>query len=211
VVKEVHELVGWARAEAQRLEYVRATKDGFDVSRGELAAATEFLRLHAGTTSQFFVAADHAAQQAYVGGAAESIAKILNAWATFVDLGLAEQPLVQRAKFEASNDLMEQVQSLLDDGAVHPAAPVVLAGAALEEVLRGLLLTTSAVVKGKPGINSYAAALREAGVLDAQDVKDVTSWAGLRNAAAHGEFTKIELANARLMTQGINLFIRQKA
>jgi hypothetical protein len=76
---------------------------------------------------------------------------------------------------------MEQVQVLLDDPKVHVAAPVVLAGAALEEFLRSMLATTpAAVVVGRPGIQAYAEALRKVEVLAAQDVKDITAWAAQR-------------------------------
>ena len=204
-------VIGWAHGEAGRLRDVQDDpRMASDVSIGEIAAGTEFLRLHSGRNSQFFAQAAAAAkQQPY--NAVETVPRLLDSWAEFVDVGLAEQPLEQRAKFEASTDLMEQVQVLLDDGRVHAAAPVVLAGAALEEFLRGLLTTESVSVKGKPGINSYAAALREAGVLDQQAVKDATAWAGMRNSAAHGEFDKVKIDNARLMAQAINLFMQQHA
>ena len=61
------------------------------------------------------------------------MAAILSDWADYVESGLAlEQPFEIRARLEAATDLMEQVQRLLDDRAVHHAAPVMLAGAALE-------------------------------------------------------------------------------
>jgi pheromone shutdown protein TraB len=66
-------------------------------------------------------------------------------------------------------------------------------------------------VKGKPGINSYAQALQAGGSLSAQDVKDITAWAGQRNEAAHGEFAKLSPERAQIMIDGINLFMRQKA
>jgi hypothetical protein len=106
---------------------------------------------------------------------------------------------------------MDQVDRLLQDRRVHPAAPVMLAGAALEEMLRSLVDAAGVKPKGKAGINSYATALREAGVITQQDVKNVTSWAGMRNDAAHGDFGQIELPNARLMAQSINLFMQMYA
>ena len=60
------------------------------------------------------------------------------------------------------------------------------------------------------GIDAYAAALRRDEILDVQDVKDVTAWAGLRNAAAHGEFEKISIEQARIMAAGVNLFMQKK-
>ena len=140
-----------------------------------------------------------------------AVAVILEAWADFVDEGFAAAtPFEARARREAATDLMEQVQVLLDDPKVHVAAPVVLAGAALEEFLRSMLATTpAAVVVGRPGIQAYAEALRKVEVLSAQDVKDITAWAGQRNAAAHGQFEQLSLDRARLMVDGVNLFMRQ--
>jgi hypothetical protein len=144
--------------------------------------------------------------------AVEALAQILEAWADYIEAGLVPAvPFEVQARVEAATDLMEQVQRLLDDKAVHVAAPVVLAGAALEEFLRSMLAAhPEAVVKGKPGLQSYVEALRAADVVSTQDVKDVTAWAGQRNAAAHGEFEDLTRARAHLMADGINLFMRQK-
>jgi hypothetical protein len=86
-----------------------------------------------------------------------------------------------------------------------------LAGAALEEMLRSMVDASDAKPKGKPAINSYVPALREADVLNAQEVKDVVSWARMKNNAGHGQFDLIELPNARLMAQGINLVMQKHA
>jgi hypothetical protein len=68
----------------------------------------------------------------------------------------------------------------------------------------------SAVVNGRPSISTYASTLRQSGYLSAQDVKDVTAWAGQRNEAAHGQFERLSRDRAQIMVDGINLFIRQK-
>ncbi|GAA4234995.1 hypothetical protein GCM10022254_41190 [Actinomadura meridiana] len=44
----------------------------------------------------------------------------------------------------------------------------------------------------------------------AQEVKDITAWAGQRNDAAHGQFDSLSKARAQIMIDGINLFIQQK-
>ena len=62
----------------------------------------------------------------------------------------------------------------------------------------------------KPSIDSYAKALREEDLITKQDVKDITSWAGLRNHAAHGEWEQVgDKARAQLMLEGVNLFMRK--
>jgi hypothetical protein len=46
---------------------------------------------------------------------------------------------------------------------------------------------------------------------DTQDVKDITAWAGQRNDAAPGDFGKLDVQRARLMADGINLFMQRRA
>src|SRR5690606_35947574 len=112
---------------------------------------------------------------------------------------LTAVPFEVAARVEAATDLMEQVAQLLVDRTVHVAAPIVLAGAALEELLRSLWHQLgSPTLNGRPGINSYANALKDAQLLDKQDVKDITAWAGLRNDAAHGDFGALDLPRARI-------------
>jgi len=139
------------------------------------------------------------------------VADVLEAWVQFVQDGLEAVPSFRvRARMEAATDLMEQVQQLLDDSNTHPAAAVVLAGAALEEFLRSRVDAVAALLTGRPGISAYANALRKSEYLSAQDVKDVTAWAGQRNEAAHGQFERLSRARAQIMVDGINLFMRQK-
>lgn len=172
----------------------------------------EFLRAQAPRT-QFCESAEILFEKGQMGasGALEGLANILESWADHVDEGFATSlPFEVRSRQEAATDLMEQVRQLLDDSKVHVAAPVVLAGAALEEFLRGMVSgTPSAVVKGKPGLQAYAEALKTAGVLNANDVKDVISIAALRNDAAHGDFANLSRQRAELMAQQVNLFVSQ--
>jgi hypothetical protein len=95
---------------------------------------------------------------------------------------------------------MEQVEILLSDRDVHPVAPIVIAGAALEERLRALVLQHGCTPSGR-GIDAYGAALKAAEVVDGQEVKQVTAWAGLRNRAAHGEeLNTLTAAEARIIS-----------
>jgi hypothetical protein len=202
--------IEWARSEADRLVHLHGGRTVLaDDKRWALTEALEFLRLKAGSRSEFYVRAVDAAKRVHMARASEIVAAALIGWVDFVNRGIAEAPVEAQARVAAATDLMEQVETLLGDKRVHPAAPVMLAGAALEEMLRSIVDASGAKPKGKPGINVYATALRQAGVLSAQDVKNVSSWAGMRNQAAHGEFTQIEIANARLMAQGVNLFMQK--
>ena len=214
------DLIGWARAEALTLR-VRAQDE--DVTQGmgravearpKAAAALEFLRVNAPDTS-FYTAAYWELSEsgsASAKNALRRVAELLEDWANYVEAGLAGAlPFPARARLTASTDLMEQVQQLLDDNQMHPAASIVLAGAALEEFLRARVVAQGATVNGKPGIAAYASALRTIGELSTQDIKDITAWAGQRNEAAHGQFDKLSRERAQIMVDGINLFMRQKA
>lgn len=181
----------------------------FDDERGAVLPAIEFLRLKAGPRSELYLQAAEAARKAHMHTAVKVARWALETWIELVEDGLVELPVEAQARIAAATDLMEQVETLLADRRVHPAAPVMLAGAALEEMLRSMVDTSGAKIKGKPGINTYASALRALEELTAQETKDITSWAGMRNNAAHGQFDQIELANARLLAQGINLFMQK--
>lgn len=214
--EERAQLLDWARKEAERLQE-SAGKGGAQrkayLVRAHGAAALDFLARHASGT-QFASSAQALFEHSEGINQAEglwALAKVLELWITYVESEMIDiLPFEVGARLEAATDLMEQVQQLLDDNKVHPAAPMVLAGAALEEFLRSRIAALGVTVSGKPSISSYASALRTAGDLSAQDVKDITAWAGQRNKAAHGEFDDLSRAGAQLMVNGINLFIRQK-
>ena len=107
----------------------------------------------------------------------------------------------------SSTDLLEQVQALNSDRTVAPAAPIVLAGAAPEIVLRSAVEELGLTVPTRPSIDAYAQELRRDDVLNRQDLKDVTQMAGLRNAAAHGEHDLLSPKRAGLMEQQVNVFL----
>jgi hypothetical protein len=86
-----------------------------------------------------------------------------------------------------------------------------LIGATLEEFLR-----TWVEAEGLPlgnrklGLETYSQVLRDAGLITKQDGKDITSWAGVRNHAAHGEWDEVsDKTRVALMLEGVNLFMRK--
>lgn len=210
------ELIGWARDEAGRLRHV-ASGDAVLArmaipaeARGLGSAGLEFLRVHAGG-SAFHSAAEESYSLTLHRPEAGLLAtaEALDAWARYAEAGLTNTVSGDvQARAVASTDLMEQVQLLITDNSVHPAASVVLAGAALEEFLRAKVIANDVPIAGKPGISSYAAGLRTAGLIGAQDSKDITSWAGQRNEAAHGQFEMLSRPRAQIMIDGINLFLQ---
>lgn len=105
---------------------------------------------------------------------------------------------------------MEQVRALLADGGVHPAAPIVLAGAALETALKGAVAEAQLETQGKDSISAYGKALRSADLITRREMKDIAQMAGLRNSAAHGDFEEISRERAGLMEQ-LNYFLSRLA
>jgi hypothetical protein len=69
---------------------------------------------------------------------ARELGDLLREWADQVEAGTVpiRQVDAQGARAVASSDLMDQVQVLIGDRDIHPAAPIVIAGAALEVALR---------------------------------------------------------------------------
>jgi hypothetical protein len=137
---------------------------------------------------------------------------VLSGFISFAENGLYDGISPEKkAKLEVVNDYLNLAQDFLNDKDIHPAAAAVIIGASLEEFLRnwvfseGLSLGTL-----NPGIDTYAKELRSKDLIDKQDSKDITSWAGIRNDAAHGVFEKVMDKNKiDLMLQGVNLFLRK--
>ena len=142
---------------------------------------------------------------------ARELGDLLRAWADQVEAGIVpiRQVEAQGARTIASSDLMEQVGALRNARDVHPAAPIVLAGAALEIALRSAIVELSLESPERSSISALAGRLRTAGLLSAQDVKDVEQMGGLRNAAAHGNFEGLDAERAGLMEQQAKRFLRR--
>jgi hypothetical protein len=133
---------------------------------------------------------------------------------SYIEAGLAGARSPEwQAKIDVVSDLLEQAHSLLENKLVHPAAPIVLMGATLEEFLRTWTENLALSMGGrKPSIDSYAQVLMAEGLLNKQDIKDITAWGGLRNSAAHGKWEEVsDKARAGLMLEGVNLFMRKYA
>jgi hypothetical protein len=179
---------------------------------GVHAEVSEFLRTYAGANSSFYTAIqangpnrgwDHAAVSSY---------QILNSFLQYVEAGLHQGISPERrAQLDVVSDFLEMANSLLQAKDVHPAAPAVLIGATLEEFLRTWVEAESlSLGNRKPGLETYSQVLRDANLITKQDGKDITSWAGVRNHAAHGEWNEVsDKARVALMLEGVNLFMRK--
>ncbi len=87
-----------------------------------------------------------------------------------------------------------------------------LVGASLEEFLRNWVEASDlSIGNAKPSIDVYCKTLRAVDLISKQDAKDITSWAGTRNHAAHGDWDHVsDRTRIRLMLEGVNLFMRKK-
>lgn len=105
-------------------------------------------------------------------------------------------------------DFLEMAEYLLNEGYKDPAA--VLLGAVLEDSLRKLsngrgLPTTAA--NGKPlTIEPLNVALAKDGAYGPLVQKQITTWANLRNDAAHGHFTNYDSGQVKQMLLFVQKF-----
>lgn len=178
--------------------------------RGIKAQITEFLREFAGPKSSFFQLADGAVGSAeYL---AETLYTSLENFKAYVEAGLHGQIAPQRkAQLDVVSDFLQQAHILLNTKGVHPAAPIVLIGATLEEFLRTWIESKDlSLGSRKPCLDTYAQVLLAEELLTKQDMKDITAWGGLRNHAAHGEWNEVsDKQRAAIMLDGVNLFLRK--
>lgn len=208
---QTQDIIKQARDLQQRIRtYARDDNSG---AYGEAAKAQvcEFLRVYAGPKSSFLKQAD--AASGYASYMVSSLQSIVESFVQYLEAGLASGISPERqAQLDVVSDILAQAHSLLDDDRQHPAAAAMLIGASLEEFLRTWVESSGlSMGNAKPSIDTYCKALKAADLISKQDVKDITSWAGVRNHAAHGEWAEVsDRVRIRLMLEGVNLFMRQK-
>jgi hypothetical protein len=221
-VKSIKDVAQWARDWADELESKIAFQRSGS-SRGEwmpktpeaetritvqTATAIEFLRQYA-DGSIWLQRAEEAYKYSKSAIAAKDISEILREWSQQAEEGIIPIPALaaMEARVVASIDIMDQVRALNADRHVHPAAPIVLAGGALETALRAGIEEKGLPLTEKPSISAYARLLYKNNVLGKQDLKDVEQLAGMRNDAAHGDFDALSRERAGLMEQQVNFFL----
>lgn len=200
-------------SQIQRLQSLisAASNDQMKI-HGVRAQTREFMRKFAGPNSAFFSLVQEA------GGSSEFVSGILltalENFQSYIEAGLHAAVTPERkAQIDVVSDFLEQAHHLLEGNGIHPAAPIVLVGATLEEFLR-VWIDSKEISLGqrKPSLESYGQALLAENLITKQDMKDIISWAGLRNHAAHGEWAEVsEKQRAALMLDGVNMFLRKYA
>ena len=208
---ESEELIKQAEELRERIRhYARPDSDG-DYGEAAKAQVCEFLRVYASPNSAFMKKAEAArGARSYK---VTTLAFILTSFVEYLQAGLAAGISPERrAQLDVVSDILGQANSLLEHDRFHPAAGAIIIGASLEEFLRTWIEAEGlSIGNAKPGIDTYCKTLRSAELISKQDAKDITSWGGIRNHAAHGEWDEVsDRARIRLMLEGVNLFMRQK-
>lgn len=146
-------------------------------------------------------------ENAVEGWKATRIAGVLQSLRADLEAGYLESVSgLVRGEFFA--DLLEMADHLLDEGYKDPAA--VVAGSALEIHLRSLCEQAGIPVESDGRArkaDQLNADLTKAGIYSKPDQKNVTSWLGLRNEAAHGHYSNYSPEQVRLLTASIRDFI----
>ncbi|GAB5418240.1 MAG: hypothetical protein Crog4KO_16550 [Crocinitomicaceae bacterium] len=179
---------------------------------GSMAQARELLKDYGGPNNSFLASLLEIKGAASRAHAINKTRAVLNSFASYVEKDLLRSLSLEREiQIETVSDYLEQADNLLRDKKVHPAAPTVIIGASLEEFLRNWLEQENVdLSKIKLSLDSYSKELRTRDLITKQDAKDITSWAGIRNDAAHGHWEEVsDNPRIKLMLEGVNLFIRK--
>jgi len=105
---------------------------------------------------------------------ARNVGDILREWADSVEAGFEMPRWSQQEGLRAvaAADLMGQVRALIERSDSHPAALIVLAGAALETALRAAAEQLELRPKA-PGISNLGTCLRANAIITVQEAKDL--------------------------------------
>lgn len=179
-----------------------------------LSAAKELIKLAVGTSNTYFEGLIQLEQRGLADDyLAEYVDSMLRAFKDSVELDLIFKMSIERkAQLNVVNDYLEQADHLLNTKDIHPAAAAIVIGASLEEFLRNWCEELGKEVTKNDGIDAYSKFLRDKDVLGKQDSKDILSWAGIRNDAAHGHWSSVDdRKRIQLMLESVNHFIRTKS
>jgi len=182
-------------------------------STGSLVQAREFLKTYAGNDNQFLkLLLEVDPSKNSIDSVRYRTKSVLTSFIEYVENDLLRAISLEREiQLETVSDYLDQANTLLNDTKVHPAAAAVIIGASLEEFLRTWLEEENVdLFEIKNSIDSYCKELQKLNLLSKQDIKDIISWGGIRNDAAHGHWENVaDRQRIRIMLEAVNLFIRK--
>ena len=181
-------------------------------SHGGLVNAREFFRVYVGDNSSFYKTLAQINGKAIPKYKRERVTEVMTSFIDYVENDLLRTISLEREiQIETVSDYLEQAEILLNDSKVHPAAPAVIIGASLEEFLRNWLEESGFDLSTiKNNLTFYSTELKKQEKIKKQDVKDIISWGGIRNDAAHGHWENVkDKERVKLMLEGVNLFLRK--
>jgi hypothetical protein len=129
------------------------------------------------------------------------------------DDGMLES-IAETIEANVTADYLGQAQQLLKEGVTGnfehiPAA--VLTGAIFEDSLRRLCVRNTISLLDAKGnsktLNPMIEDLKKANLYNELKAKQLRAWADIRNAAAHGEFTKFNKQDVEAMLIGVQNFL----
>lgn len=170
--ERIEELMSIASRGGQLIRRLYGTESQYQTNWDRVLATKSFSSMH----SNYF---EHVAQ----------LVGVLKGVQSDVRTGMLDdvRSLLQAEIFA---DFLEMAEYLLKEGYKDPAA--VLLGAVLEDALRKIADARGIPATGANGrpltIDPLNSSLAKAGEYNALVQKQITSWANLRNSAAHGRF-----------------------
>jgi hypothetical protein len=106
---------------------------------------------------------------------------------------------------ELFDDFLEQAEYLCSSGYFQPAA--VICGCVLEDGLRKLCNNNGIAITAKPKLDKMNSDLAKAGVYSKLIQKRITTFADLRNKAAHGQWDQFEESDVQEMLAAVRRFM----
>jgi len=130
-----------------------------------------------------------------------------------ISLGLLRRT-EQRIEAAVTVDYIDMAERLFTepgpDTHRHLAATVI-AGAVFEHGLRALAQRHNLKVTADDGkplmLNGLIDVVKKTNVVTELDAKSMRAWAGIRNAAAHGQFAEVTEAKAKELISGVTAFL----
>ncbi|WP_422354069.1 hypothetical protein [Roseivirga pacifica] len=176
---------------------------------------SQFIKIYIGEESEFYKTLDHYKEFNDIGSEidkGQAAKKVLKSVKDYLSIGLEiEKSENYQIKIDVISDFINQAIQLVHDQKYHPAAAGILMGASLEEFLKQLAEKNNIDLKTtKKSIDPISKKLYEKEVISKQDLKDIVSWAGIRNDATHGNFDEInDRKRIKNALEGVNLFMRK--